>query len=291
MVVLADDKRYSRLFLKWLGENPFARYMCSTHLNNADLFTFQIYGLEETDSKIFAHIKSNAGLVIITTKDNYPKLISIIKFYCDNISHIPILIVIENIVNNNDFNTIELINKSNVKYHNAYLREENMHWKDNKNPNSYDNLGWFNSEVIKFKPTIIPKNLLELEELVKQFVECTLSIENWSHLNRVRIVYFSLKNFGYTNTISQNGWLCVKWNKYKNTIGHSHLWNYTLTKFWVDRIFSLMLNHYHMGFAELYNKYSYLSDGNLHKKYYSNELIFSEKAKNEWVLPDLEYNN
>lgn len=112
-------------------------------------------------------------------------------------------------------------------------------------------------------------------------MECKLSIENWSHLNRLRIVYLSLKNFGYSNTISPSGWLCEKWNKYKNTIGH--LWNYILTKFWVDQIFSLMLKHYHMDFAELYNKYEYLSDGNLHKKYYSNELIFSEKTKNECV--------
>lgn len=139
MVVLADDKKYSRLFLRWLGKNPDVRYMCSTYLNNADLFTFQIYGLEETDSKIFEHVKSNAGLVIRTTKENYPKLFSRIKFYCNNICHIPILIVVENIKDNKDFDTIELISKSNVKYHNAYIREERSYWT-NDNPNKYDNL-------------------------------------------------------------------------------------------------------------------------------------------------------
>ena len=123
--------------------------------------------------------------------------------------------------------------------------------------------------------------------MVKQFVDCELSIENWSHFNRLRLVYFSLKNFGYEKTTNQSEWLCVSWNKYKNTIGHSHLWNYTLTKLWIDQIFSLMLKNPKMDFAQLYSEYDYLSDGNLHKKYYTNEVLFSDKARKEWVEPDL----
>ena len=149
------------------------------------------------------------------------------------------------------------------------------------------NLGWFNNHVLSFKP--LPTNLLGLEELVKQFVDCELSIENWSHFNRLRLVYFSLKNFGYEKTIDQTGWLCVSWNKYKNTIGHSHLWNYTLTKFWVDQIFSLMLTNPQLDFAQLYREYKDLSDGNLHKKYYSNKLLFSDEARKQWIKPDLVY--
>ncbi len=154
-----------------------------------------------------------------------------------------------------------------------------------QNDGIFDNLSWFNSLVLNFKP--LPKNLLSLEELVKQFVDCELSIENWNHLNRLRLVYFSLKNFGYDKTINQSGWLCVSWNKYKNTIGHTHLWNYTLTKFWVDQIFSLMLKNPKTDFAQLYSEHDFLSDGNLHTKYYSNEILFSDKARNQWVEPNL----
>jgi len=83
--------------------------------------------------------------------------------------------------------------------------------------------------VLSFKP--LPKNLLGLEELVKQFVDCVLNIKNLNHLNSLRLVYFSLKNFGYDKTIDQIGWLCVSCNHYKNTICHSHLWNYIFTNF------------------------------------------------------------
>ena len=289
VIVLADNKNYSREFLKCLGMSTGSPYLCTRHIPTK-MFTFQIYGLEETDEKIFNHVKTNAGLIIIVTLESYGKLIDGIFIYCEKISHIPILIVIENCpeINNDgkksdEINLLNKINKSNVRY--EFLNEKFHNFSYIHGGSGLNNLEWFNSRVLTFKS--LPINLLGLEELVKQFVDCELSIKNWSHLNRLRLVYFSLKNFGYEKTIDQSGWLCVCWNKYKNTIGHSHLWNYTLTKFWVDQIFSLMLSNSQMDFAQLYTEYDYLSNGNLHKKYYSNELLFSDKARSQWVKPDL----
>lgn len=285
VVVLADEKNYSREFLKCIGMSSGSPYLCTIHVPTK-LFTYQIYGLEEMDKKIFEHVKSNSGLIIITSYQKYDKMIKVINLYCENISHLPILIVLENCpsTKTNKLNLKNLISKENVKY--EYL--------DNKFDYSYyiqtgsglKNIDWFNSNVIKQKQK--QKNMLNLEELVKQFVDCELSIENWNHLNRLRLVYFSLVNFGYEKTIDQTGgWLCVCWNRYKNTIGHSHLWNYTLTKFWVDKIYSLILENPNTKFAELYSKHSFLSDGNLHKKYYTNDVLFSNEARTKWIKPNL----
>ena len=281
IIVLADNKNYSRDFLKCLGMTTGSPYLCTRHIPTK-IFTFQIYGLEESDKKIFSHVKTNAGLVIITTNENYSKLYERINFYTSNISHIPILIVVEDI---KDLTQIEKISKANVRYEfGSQLGEQVSPSHYIQTGAGYKNIGWFNSHVSAFKP--LPKDLLGLEELVKQFVNCELSIENWNHFNRIRLVYFSLKNFGYDKTIDQSEWLCVNWNQYKNTIGHSHLWNYTLTKFWVDQIFSLILSNPQMDFAQLYSEYDYLSDGNLHKKYYSNEVLFSDEARIKWISPD-----
>ncbi len=284
VIVLADNKNYSREFLKCLGMSTGSPWLCTAHVPTK-MFTFQIYGLEESDEKIFTHVKDNAGLIIITTYEEYSKLFDRINFYCEKISHIPILIVLENCSksNTNEVNLVNKVNKSNVKY--ELLNEKFHHTSYIQGSFGSANMFWFNSLVLEFKP--LPKNMLELEELVKQFVNCDLSIENWSHFNRLRLVYFSLTNFGYDKTINQSGWLCVCWNKYKNTIGHSHLWNYTLTKFWIDKIYSLMLDNPQLNFAQLYNNYTFLSDGNLHKKYYTNEVLFTEKARNEWVKPNI----
>lgn len=230
IIVLADEKNYSREFLKCIGMSSGSPYLCTRHIPTK-LFTFQIYGLEETDEKIFNHIKINAGLIIITSIVKYSKLLNIICMYCDKITHIPILIVLENCSKN--LNLTYMVDKPNVKYEFLNMNFNNFNYI--QGGNGLNNIEWFNSLVLKHKP--IPQNILDLEELVKQFVNCELSIENWNHFNRLRLVYFSLKNFDYDKTIDQtNRWLCLCWNKYKNTIGHSHLWNYTLTKFWIDKI-------------------------------------------------------
>lgn len=291
VIVLADNKNYSREFLKCIGMTSGSPFLCTRHIPTK-MFTYQIYGLEESDEKIFTHVYNNAGLIIITSYYNYNKMLNRIKTYCNKISHIPILIVLEKCPNYSKFdkpnnliksiNSIELI-KSNVKF--EFLDEKFNNFSYIQGGEGVENLKWFNANVLKFKH--LPTKLLELEELVKQFVDCKLSIENWNHFNRLRLVYFSLKNFGYDKTIDQKDWLCVNWNKYKKTIGHEHLWNYTLTKFWINQIFSLMLIETKLDFAQLYSKYEHLSNRNLHKKYYSNELLFSNKARIEWIEPDL----
>ena len=294
VIVLADNKNYDREFLKCIGVTTGSPYLCTIHVPTR-FYTYQIYGLEEPDEKIFNHVNANAGLIIITTPNTYPKLFSRIKLFADKISHIPILIVIEikgtreydeqNKPKLSDLGIGSIISKSNVKYEISTDLNSSQHGY-RQGGIGMNNLVWFNSQVIKFDKTK-PSNIIPLEQLVSEFVDCKLSIENWNHLNRLRMVYFSLKNFGYEKTIDQTGWLCVNWNKYKNTIGHAHLWNYTLTKFWIDQIFSLMLKEPKMDFATIYSQNSYLSDGNLHKKYYTNEVLFSDKARKEWIEPDL----
>ena len=48
-----------------------------------------------------------------------------------------------------------------------------------------------------------------------------------------------------------------------------------------------MLINPKMDFAQLYLKFYQLSDNDLYKKYYSNKVIFSDKAKIKWIEPDL----
>lgn len=295
VIVLADNKNYNREFLNSIGMSIGSPFLCTVHIPTR-LFTFQIYGLEETDSKIQNHIGENAGLIVITTLTNYLKLANRIETLILNNKTIPILIVLEYCSDSIEL-TFQQINKieqelqidntknPNVKYHynNTNLKYSNKFGV--MTTRTSDMLSWFNVNVLKFKPK--EKNIIPLEQLVQEFVDCKLSIENWSHFNRLRLVYFSLKNFGYDKTINQNEWMCVCWNKYKNTIGHGHLWNYTLTKFWIDQVFMLMLKEPNTDFAHIYSKYNYLSNGGLHKKYYTNEILFSERARKEWIPPNI----
>ena len=131
-------------------------YLCTAHIPTK-LFTYQIYGLEETDKKIFSHVKSNAGLIIIISYQNYNKMKKMIEFYTTNVKHIPILIVIENcpthvqneIENENDIKNKMENNIQNVKYE---FVDDKFVYTIHKSAVELNNIGWFNSQVVNYKP-------------------------------------------------------------------------------------------------------------------------------------------
>lgn len=284
VIVLIDSKNYNRIFLSSIGVTLGCVTLCSVHVPTK-IFTYQIYSLNEISDKIIKHVEMNAGLIIIIDIIKYNESIKRIESY--SILSIPILIILEyhsNIIKTMlDYN-IKYITNSNIRYQmfNIFLNTNTNNFASD----NLDNLLWFNNRVLSFKNKIL-NNEISDEQLVHQFVNKSLPINDWNHYNRLRIVYFSLKYFGYMNTVSQDEWLCVKWNQYKKSIGHSHLWNYTLTKFWIDNIYNLMVKNLDMNFKTLYNKYTYLNDGNLHKKYYTNDVLFSEEARKTWIKPNI----
>ena len=124
-----------------------------------------------------------------------------------------------------------------------------------------------------------------MDQFVKQFDKGTLPLEMWDHYGRLQIVYYSVVKFGLPPTMQLNSWLCTKWKSYKESIGHGHLWNYTLTMFWAQIIAKLAPKY--NNFNELYADNTWIHNGNLYRSYYSDEIIFSSAAKNNWVKPDL----
>lgn len=288
IIVLADNKNYNRKFLQIIGMSSGHPYLCSIHIPTK-LYTFQQYGLEETDEKIYNHVLSNAGLIIICHINNYSNLFDRISSYTNSIDSIPILIVIE-YTDSNNLN-INMINKPNVRYELFSIATTIINanlYNFKQSGKGIDNLNWFNNIVVNYKPNSINNNqIISLEKLIEKFIDCSLTINEWNHFNRLRIVYFSLVNFGYADSINQSGWLYSNWIKYKNTIGHNHLWNYTLTKFWIDILYKIMLKEPNLIFSQIYSKYTYLSNGNLHKQFYSNEILFSNEARNKWIEPNL----
>ena len=157
----------------------------------------------------------------------------------------------------------------------------------------FEGTDWFNGKLLnlkestqKIEPNI--KTNLSLDDLAINFVNTTLPIVDWDHRNRLRIVYYSLCNVGLEKTMNPNGWLCTNWRKYKTSIGHGHLWNYTLTMFYAKLIYKNMFEHYSIiPFDELYNKEKYLQNARLFNEYYSNELLFTPFSKENWVEPNL----
>ena len=123
--------------------------------------------------------------------------------------------------------------------------------------------------------------------MAQQFQSGTMPLHIWDHYGRLRIVDYSLMKYGYANTIDPNGWLCKHWKSYKTTIGHGDLWHYSLTRFWINIIYNLQTKNKYKTFDELYKNNPNIHTGSLFKKYYSDDVIFTPKARNEWVQPNL----
>ena len=74
------------------------------------------------------------------------------------------------------------------------------------------------------------------------------------------------------------------------SIGHSELWNYTITRFFIEIIFKIINNNKNIkSFNDIWYsyKYEFLHNGKIFLDFYSREKLFSENAKNNWGEPDL----
>ena len=140
---------------------------------------------------------------------------------------------------------------------------------------------------IQSQPNQIKSLTVPLQEFIRQFEQKTLPLDYWDHYGRLRIVTYSLNTYKYSGTVNPSGWLCTHWKAYKESVGHNHLWNYTMTRFWANILTELLTTNKYKSFYELYMANPQIQNGRLFKEYYSDTILFSDRARNEWVAPDL----
>lgn len=299
VTVLLEDESDSRSNLtRDLGSTIQPPFMCRL-ITPTKVYVYDIFGLMTMDSKITDYLKTRDGLIIIInspTNEIVKRINTILT-----VKNFPILIFDKS-------NTIKQVEKDNLKI--SWLKEARklplgvtiLHTGTGEikqsTPTSfatepidkyYEGTAWLNDKLLnikKLEPTI--KTNLSLDDLAINFVNTTLPIVDWDHRNRLRIVYYSLCNVGLEKTMNPNGWLCRNWRKYKTSIGHGNLWNYTLTMFYAKLIYKNMFENYSIiSFDDLYNAQHNLQNARLFNEYYSNEVLFTPFAKENWVEPNL----
>lgn len=256
-------------------------------------FRYEIFSLLVRDEKLINLTNEKNGIVIlIDISENVSSIFEYSKSTILNNPAKPILILIENSKDQYVQKMIDFIymikkyvNVSHravfgVDYTNKQIIDA---CKTNLKPEK-----WFDSvfnEITYHQKTFNTSSNISDMDMMSMFSSCTLDLKFWDHYGRLRIVYLSLTKHGYDDTINTNGWLCSNWKIYKTSIGHGHLWNYSLTRLWTE-ILSPLINKYDT-FDILFKSNPHLHKGRLFQEYYSNDIIFSSKAKNEWVKPNL----
>lgn len=289
VIILTDNEiKYSK-FLINLGMKTPEATLCM-YVAPTKLFNFQVFGLLTEDIKLYNYIQTKDGIIILINLEKFDKN----QFVCitniiNKFSHVPTLFVVEKNSSNDKDVKLKKLNKL-IK--NDLTKIFIINYED-KNVNLIisEAKEWFNYIINKkniIKPIIkLNSQTISAIELAKNFKNGTLDLELWDHYGRLRIVFISLINNGYDETINPNGWLCKNWKKYKTSIGHGHLWHYTLTKFWVNILNDLLKIKKYDNFNDLYKQNPKIQNGKLFQEYYSSEVLFSNEARSNWVKPNL----
>ena len=283
LVLLANENR-SYEGLKDIGMKVATPYLlCRERMPSDDVkhkvFTFELQGLYPDNNKIMEFARTKKGIIIMLHVSEIYNNINKIKQITKILSDIPILIWIDGIVYAESLLLKQFVNDNcRIYMKNFFIESDEL---------NYD---WFITQINNIKSknddTTSKHDIITDKQFIQQFISQTLPMDLWNHYGRLRVVFLAIKIFGYNDSININGQLCTKWKLYKKSINHEKLWHYTLTRFWVTLINQLIQSYPDFEFKSIWNKHTIIQKGMLHKEYYTNELLFTDNARNNWVLPD-----
>lgn len=253
-------------------------YSCAA-IHTTPFFNYDILSLNADPNKLFPYLQLRDGLIIIIENKNDDIITTINQILKQN-KNKPILIIDQT----NKF-TLEY-NEDNIKMITIMNDIDFVHLSKAQN--------WFDIKINFTNRIEMPNSKIHdinINNFAKDFEENTMPIHLWNTYGRLKIVYYAILKYGFQNSLDNNGWLFTNWRKYKQSIGHGHLWNVTLTSFYVKLLNKLITNNNYklnnVDFDKLIYNYSFILNGKLFMQYYSDSLLFSEKAKTSWVEPDL----
>lgn len=296
VVVLLDNEKIEPDYISrsYLGKDKSIGMLCRlptpAELANQTYFTYEIFGLLVSDKKLDDYIQRMDGIIIIINCKNInTNVLSRIDTIIKQNPYKLLMCILEKYENYN-FNPSKYFTSFTTNYRKYFFIDYDVNFKSTMD----SSVNWFNGMIKnnnqkdqEKKEKIESSVDIPLEKYVKMFVDNTLPMHLWDHFGRLRIVHFSLMKFGYHDTIDPESWLCTHWKKYKSSIGHGNLWHYTLTIFWASILYILQSRKKYKSFDDLYNDNPNIQSGKLFKEYYSDDVLFNDNARNNWVKPNL----
>lgn len=118
------------------------------------------------------------------------------------------------------------------------------------------------------------KERLYLEE-VRRFENCEYGLKEFAHREHLRVAWTYLKLYGYDTALVRMRQGLRRFSAHHGKMGY----NETITVFWL-RLLASHLDDDAARVLRRYNKEELF-------RYFSRELVMSDRAKREWVEPDL----
>lgn len=241
-------------------------------------FSYQRFGFFVKDKKLDDYLSRCQGVIVIIDYDTLYKQTEKVTRRIQQIRCRPLMVIVQN---SPPEKQTDLLSSSSDNFIVHYCSDVEQ-LLDREIKNFAGQLEKHVTLPLIPAPTqALTSKTIKSSIMMHQFESATLQLCIWDHYGRLRIVYLALKHHGYNNTINPKGWLCTNWKKYKTTIGHGNLWNYTLTRFWIELIATALSTGKYKKFSELYEDQHVFHNGSLHKEYYSS-IVFTGKAK-KWL--------
>ena len=130
----------------------------------------------------------------------------------------------------------------------------------------------------------------ELENIVREFNNCTLPRSNWTHAAHLIIALWYLTNYSELEAINN---IRDRIKKYNASMGiqmtKNSGYHETITMFWVKIVRQYVaINAANNSFLEMANNLvNFYENSALPFEYYSREYLMSWEARKNWVKPDL----
>ena len=323
VTVLSDDESRKTHFYSNLNSDEtitdhlmiLCRAPTQAMYNSAKVFVYDILGLFINDKKIDNYLKTRDGIIISIAAENIDQsAMTRMRNIVDNNPNTPLMIVIEKspsvsipvsirpdvqamIKSINNAHRKIFVVETGTKHEFKKFKESHCYFatlmKSSSSPSSSSSSSPSSSSSSPSSPSSSPSSssssssrTTQINDMVSQFEDETLPLELWDHYGRLRIVNYSLINYGFGETVNPDGWLCTNWKKYKVSIGHGKLWNYSLTRFWANILNDIQQTFKYKSFAEMYDNHPQIQSGSYFKKFYS-DVVFTPEARNTWIPPDL----
>jgi hypothetical protein len=132
------------------------------------------------------------------------------------------------------------------------------------------------------------KHESEIYDLLRSFETGTISRDDWRHAEHlvVALCYLRTETLDAATNRMRSGILNLL-RAFEVDLKKEMPYHETITVFWMRTAYAYMLMNEKLSFVEMANGLCGLYDKDHPLKFYSRELLFSDRARAEYVAPDL----
>lgn len=128
----------------------------------------------------------------------------------------------------------------------------------------------------------------ELEEVFDSFERATIKRENWGHAEHLIVAYYYARGSDLDRAlVNMRAGIFRLLKSFKVDLSIEMPYHETLTVFWMRTVFDFLEKHEKLSNLEICASLIETFDKDFPLKSYSKEFLFSDRARREYVEPDL----